>query len=110
MSESTIGGSRTVRALAADRPSVQFLADAPQRLYVWLRVIKATPTSPFIPFIDLYHTQELGIHSCDMLAPGMGYPGPRLNRINRVFIPIRCIFFYGSLSRKNLQVKRVWLG
>jgi hypothetical protein len=47
---------------------------------------------------------------CDILAPGMGYPGPRLNKINRVFIPTRCIFFFGSLSRKNLQVKRAWLG
>jgi hypothetical protein len=46
---------------------------------------------------------------CDILALGMGYPGPRLNRINRVFIPTRCIFFFGSLSRKNLQVKRVGL-
>jgi hypothetical protein len=48
MSKSTVGGSRTVRALAADRPPVQFLADAAQRLYGWLRAIKATPTSPFI--------------------------------------------------------------
>jgi hypothetical protein len=47
---------------------------------------------------------------CDILAPGMGCPGPRLNRINSVIIPIRCIFFFGSLSRKNLQVKRAWLG
>jgi hypothetical protein len=47
---------------------------------------------------------------CDILAPGMGYPGPRLNRINSVIIPTRCIFFFGSLSRKNLQVKRAWLG
>jgi hypothetical protein len=47
MSESTVGGSRTVQALATDRPPVQFLADAPQRLYGWLRAIKATPTSPF---------------------------------------------------------------
>jgi hypothetical protein len=46
---------------------------------------------------------------CDILAPGMGYPGPRLNRINRVIISTRCIFFFGSLSRKNLQVKRAWL-
>jgi hypothetical protein len=30
---------------------------------------------------------------CDILAPEMEYPGPRLNRINRVFIPTRCIFF-----------------
>jgi hypothetical protein len=47
---------------------------------------------------------------CDILDPGMGYPGPRLNRINRVSIPTRCIFFFGSLSRKNLQVKCAWLG
>jgi hypothetical protein len=47
---------------------------------------------------------------CDIVAPGMGYPGPRLNRINRVFISTRCIFFFGSLSRKNLQVKCAWLG
>ena len=47
---------------------------------------------------------------CDILAPGMGYPGPRLNKINRVFIPIRCILFFGSLSQKNLQVKCAWLG
>jgi hypothetical protein len=47
---------------------------------------------------------------CDILTPGMGYPDPRLNRINRVIISTRCIFFFGSLSRKNLQVKRAWLG
>jgi hypothetical protein len=63
MSESIVEGSQTVRALAADRPPLQFLADAPQRLYGWLRVIKATPTSPFITFIDPHYTQELGIHS-----------------------------------------------
>jgi hypothetical protein len=57
----TIGGSQTVRALATGRPPVQFLADAPQRLYGWLRAIEATPTSPFMVFIDLHHTQELGI-------------------------------------------------
>jgi hypothetical protein len=57
--------------------------------------------------------EDVGLLSgvdCDILTPGMGYPGLRLNRINRVFIPIRCIFFFGSLSRKNLQVKRAWLG
>jgi hypothetical protein len=37
------------------------------------------------------------------------YPGPRLNIIIRVSKPTRCIFFSGRLSRKNLQVKRVWL-
>jgi hypothetical protein len=47
---------------------------------------------------------------CDILAPGMGYPGPRLNRNNRVPISTRCIFFFGSLSRKNIQVKSAWLG
>jgi hypothetical protein len=40
----------------------------------------------------------------------MRCPGPRLNRINNVIIPTRCIFFFGSLSQKNLQVKRAWLG
>jgi hypothetical protein len=35
----------------------------------------------------------------------MEYPGSRLNRINKVIISTRCIFFFGSLSRKNLQVK-----
>jgi hypothetical protein len=30
---------------------------------------------------------------CDIMAPRMGYPGPRLNRINSVSIKIRCIFF-----------------
>jgi hypothetical protein len=58
MLELTVRGSRTVRTLAADRPPVQFLADAPQRLYGWLRAIKAVPTSPFMVFIDLHHTQD----------------------------------------------------
>jgi hypothetical protein len=30
---------------------------------------------------------------CDILAPGMGCPDPRLNRINSVIVPTRCIFF-----------------
>ena len=38
------------------------------------------------------------------------YHGPRLNIINRVLIPTWCIFFFRSLSRKNLQFKRAWLG
>jgi hypothetical protein len=38
------------------------------------------------------------------------FPSPRLNRINRVSIPTRCIFFFRSLSRKNFHVKRAWLG
>jgi hypothetical protein len=41
---------------------------------------------------------------------GWWYSGQRFNRINNVIIPTRCIFFFGSLSRKNLQVKRAWLG
>jgi hypothetical protein len=63
MSESTVGGSQTVWALAADRPPVQLPTDEPQRLYEWLRAIKATPTSHSNVFIDPFHTQELGIHS-----------------------------------------------
>jgi hypothetical protein len=62
MSESTVGGSRTVRALAADRPAVQFLADAPQRLYGWLRAIKPPQPAHSQVFIDPFHIQELGIH------------------------------------------------
>jgi hypothetical protein len=50
------------------------------------------------------------MHVFDILALGMGYPGSRLNIINRVSIPIWCIFFFGSLCRKNLQVKRARLG
>jgi hypothetical protein len=41
---------------------------------------------------------------------GWWYPSPRLNKINSVIIPTRCIFCFGSLSRKNLQVKCAWLG
>jgi hypothetical protein len=41
---------------------------------------------------------------------GWWYLGPRLNRINRVSIQTRCIFFFGSLPQKNLQTKRAWLG
>jgi len=38
------------------------------------------------------------------------YPDPRLNIINRVLISTRCIFFFESLSQKNLQVNRACLG
>jgi hypothetical protein len=44
---------------------------------------------------------------CDILAP-VDDDIPRLNRINRVHIPTRCIFFFRRLSRKNLWVKRAW--
>ena len=63
----------------------------------------------FLPSIKPKHSRTSPQQTCDILAPGMGYPGPRLNRINRVFIPTRCIFFFGSLSQKNLQVKCAWL-
>jgi hypothetical protein len=47
----------------------------------------------------------------DITIPlGSWYPGPRLNRINTISIQVRCIFFFRSLSRKNLQVKHAWLG
>jgi hypothetical protein len=35
----------------------------------------------------------------DILAQGL---------IERVLIPTSCIFFFGSLSQKNLEVKRAW--
>jgi hypothetical protein len=41
---------------------------------------------------------------------GWWYLGPRLNIINIELISIRCIFYFGSLSRKNVQVKCAWLG
>jgi hypothetical protein len=65
MSESTVGGSRTVRALAADRPPVQFLADAPQRLYGWLRAINTTPTVHFKVWESKQHSKS----SSDILKP-----------------------------------------
>jgi hypothetical protein len=52
------------------------------------------------------HQSSKGVN-CDILAPGIVISCPRLNKINRVSIPIRYIFFFESLSRKNLQVKRV---
>jgi hypothetical protein len=45
MSESTVGGSRTVRALAADCPPVQFLADAPTTIWV-VEGYKSHPNQP----------------------------------------------------------------
>jgi hypothetical protein len=41
---------------------------------------------------------------CDIMAPRMGYPGPRLNRINRVFIPIRCIFFSEAYLERTFKL------
>jgi hypothetical protein len=60
----------------------------------------------YIPCIQFWVLQIY----CDILAPGIGYPSPMLSRINSVLIPTRCIFFFGRLSLKNLQVKRAWLG
>jgi hypothetical protein len=59
------------------------------------------------PSIRRWHRTSLVVISWPL---GWWYPGPRLNRINRVLISTRCIFFFGSLSRKNLQVERAWLG
>jgi hypothetical protein len=36
------------------------------------------------------------------------YPGPGLNRIDRILIPTRCNFFSGSSFPENFQVKRAW--
>jgi hypothetical protein len=47
LSDISVGDVRLDRWRVADRPPVQFLADAPQRLYGWSRAIKATLTSPF---------------------------------------------------------------
>jgi hypothetical protein len=41
---------------------------------------------------------------CDILSPGMGYPGPRLNIINRVFIPIRCISFSEAYLKRTSKL------
>jgi hypothetical protein len=41
---------------------------------------------------------------CDILAPGMGYPGPRLNRINRVIISTRCIFFLEAYLERTSRL------
>jgi hypothetical protein len=40
---------------------------------------------------------------------GLWYLGPRLHRINSVLILTRHIFFFESLTQKNLWVKRAWL-
>ena len=57
--------SQTVRALAADRPPVQFLADAPQRLYGWLRAINTTPTGHF----KVGSPSNIPSHLVDILKP-----------------------------------------
>ena len=43
----SVGDLRIDRWSVANRPPVQFLSDAPQRIYGWLSAIKATSTSPF---------------------------------------------------------------
>jgi hypothetical protein len=47
LSDVSVGDARIDRWRVAGRVPVQFLVDAPQRLYGWLRAIKATPTNPF---------------------------------------------------------------
>jgi hypothetical protein len=36
--------------------------------------------------------------------------GLRFNRIDRIFIPPRYTFFFGSPTKKNSGIKRVWSG
>jgi hypothetical protein len=48
---------------------------------------------------------------CDILAPWDGdFLAQDLIELIEYPLPTRCIFFFGSLSRKNLQAKRAWLG
>jgi hypothetical protein len=47
LSEVSVEDVRIDRWRVADRPPVQILADAPQRLYEWLRAINTTPTDHF---------------------------------------------------------------
>jgi hypothetical protein len=39
---------------------------------------------------------------------GLWHPDSRLNRIDRILIPLRYTFFIGSLTEKNSEVKRAW--
>jgi hypothetical protein len=68
MSESTVGGSRTVRALVADHPPVQFLADAPQRLYGWLRAINTISTGHFNVGEPKQHSKSSSWHNQALLT------------------------------------------
>jgi hypothetical protein len=45
-----------------------------------------------------------------LLRGGLCHPGSRLNRIDRILIPPRYTFFFGSPPAKNFGVKRAWLG
>jgi hypothetical protein len=63
MSESTVGGSWTVRALAVDRASAFSGRCAPTATWV-VEGYKSHPNQPIHAIlIDSFHTQELGIHS-----------------------------------------------
>jgi hypothetical protein len=41
---------------------------------------------------------------------GLRHLGSRLNRIDRILIPLRCTIFSRSPPVKNSRVKRAWLG
>jgi hypothetical protein len=45
-----------------------------------------------------------------LLKGGLSHPISRLNRIDRILIPLRYTFFFGSPPVKNSGVKRVWPG
>ena len=49
---------------------------------------------------------------CTCLLPKLPlllcHPGSVLNKINRLFIPTSCNFFFRSQSPKNSKVKRAW--
>jgi hypothetical protein len=64
MSESTVGGSRTIRALVADRPLVQFLADAPPTA-IW--VVEGYKSHPNLPILK--HSLIHYIHKSWVFTP-----------------------------------------
>jgi hypothetical protein len=54
----------TDRPGPSHRPSASAVSSRCAPTTIWVvECYKNTPTSPFISFIDLHHTQELGIHS-----------------------------------------------
>ena len=65
LSEVSVEDVRIDRWRVADRPPVQFLADAPQRLYGWLRAINTTPTGHFKGRESKQHSKS----SSDILKP-----------------------------------------
>jgi hypothetical protein len=80
-------------------------------LFVLLRVDEPSTEDPGVHQVETAEQELVKGKLCPWSWPlGWWYPGPRLNRINRVFISTRCIFFFRSLYWKNLKVKRAWLG